>query len=273
MDAAASTRPPLTSLKLETTSEKVTEAPILRVTHPVDLSAKGGLLPVVVWANGGCLRSDVAWIPLFDRWASAGFVVLSLSVAGDDTELTSALTSTEKADHAALLDWAVQANASGPYAEKLDLSRIVIAGNSCGGVTSLEVASEDKRPAAVFVLSGSSAVGSVDTAIMERLQVPVAYVTGSLAEDVAAPNARDDYAAVKDDLPAMWISRKAGDHFTISSDPELQPQNAEIALNWMDLVLYGTRQAFETLTSPNVCDLCTPGDWTVMSKRIETLVK
>jgi hypothetical protein len=71
----------------------------------------------------------------------------------------------------------------------------------------------------------------------------------------------------------MIVNRREGDHQTVSTDEKILPEDAEIALNWMDLALYGTKQAYEALTSKNVCDKCTPGDWTLKSKHLETLVK
>ena len=264
---------PLTGLMYPTVQEKVTEAPTFRITRPMDLKQPGGPLPVIAWANGGCFRSDFTWQPLFDRWAGAGFVVLALTGTGGDDDLASMLDMTTKAEHRALVDWAIKANESGPYAGKLDLSRIVIAGNSCGGVTALQTAAEDKRAALVFVLSGSSAVGSVDKQIMQAISIPVGYITGSVAEDVAAPNAVDDYAAMKDGIPAMIVQRKTGDHVTVSTDEKVLPEDAEISLNWLDLGLYGTKQAFDALSSPNVCEHCTPGDWKLQGKHLDTLVK
>jgi predicted dienelactone hydrolase len=242
------------------------------VTRPADLAAPGRLLPVIVWANGGCLRSDFTWSPLFQRWAKAGFVVLSLTAEGGEDDILSMLSMTSKTEHAALIDWVIAQNASGPYAGKLDLERVVVAGNSCGGVTALEVAGEDDRLAAVFVLSGSSAIGSVNTEVMKNIKVPVGYVVGG-EEDIAGANAEGDYAALSDGIPAMIAHRFEGDHQTVSTDAMILPHDAEIALNFMDLALYGTKEAHTALTSPNVCDSCTPGHWKLESKNLETLVK
>jgi hypothetical protein len=270
----ASKREPLSGRMLETMQEFISEAPTFNITRPTDLKATGDLLPVVVWANGGCLRSDFSWFPLFERWAQAGFVVLSITGTGGPDDLAGMLSSTTKSEHGALIDQAVKANQSGPLAGALDLDRIVAAGNSCGGVTALELAAEDKRVAAVFVLSGSSAVGSVNTEVMNAISVPVGYITGSESEDVAAPNASDDYDAMQEGIPAMWMQRKSGDHLTVSTDEMILPQDAEIGLHWMDLALYGTKQALDTLTaSDKVCATCPAGDWKLKAKHLETLVK
>lgn len=50
------------------------------------------------------------------------------------------------------------------------------------------------------------------------------------------------------------------------------PEVAETALNWMDLTLYGTKEA-AALRSPNVCAKCTPGVWKLKSKNLEKLQK
>lgn len=269
-------RPVATSLSLPVSNEShAKDKPNFNITRPTELTASPGLLPVVVWANGGCVRSDFTWAPLFKRWASAGFVVLSLTSESTDQGLgglLSALNTTSKAEHKQLIDWVVAQNKTGPYAGKLDLERIIVAGNSCGGVTALEVAAEDDRLAGVFVLSGSSAVGSVDTKIMKAVKVPVGYIVGG-EEDIAGANAKGDYAAMSEGIPAMIVNRREGDHQTVSTDEKILPEDAEIALNWMDLVLYGTPAAYDALTSKNVCDNCTPGDWTLTSKNLEKLKK
>lgn len=279
VDAAtpsATARPVATSLSFPVTNEShAKDKPNFNITRPTDLNASEGLLPVVVWANGGCVRSDFTWAPLFKRWASAGFVVLSLTSESTDEGLgglLSALNTTSKVEHKQLIDWVVAQNKAGPYAGKLDLERVIVAGNSCGGVTALEVAAEDDRLAGVFVLSGSSAVGSVDKAIMGAVKVPVGYIVGG-EEDIAGANARGDYAALKEGIPAMIVNRREGDHQTVSTDEKILPEDAEIALNWMDLVLYGTPAAYDALTSKNVCDKCTPGDWTLTAKHLEKLKK
>lgn len=255
------------------TQEKVDEDLFFHVTRPEDLSQPGGLLPVIAWANGGCVRSDLAWQPILDRWASVGFVVLSLTGTGSDDDIASMLDTSSDVEHRALIDWAFKANESGPYAGTLDLDRIVLAGNSCGGVTALQAASKDDLAAAVFVLSGSSEVGSVNAEVMQAIGVPVGYVTGSPEEDVAAPNAQADYDAMKEGIPALLVQRETGDHFTVSTDEKVLPEDAEIAVHWLDLALYGNQAAYDMLTSAAVCSNCTPDVWNVKSKNLESLLK
>ncbi|MBN1653408.1 MAG: hypothetical protein JXA30_06490 [Deltaproteobacteria bacterium] len=267
-------RPTATSLSLPTIMETPGVAPYFNIYRPEDLEAAvaetAGLLPVIVWANGGCLRSAFTWEPLYKRWASAGFVVLAFDVGPDGNPIM--MTSVD--DQIALVDWALEeAQKQGsPYAGKLDTSRIVAAGNSCGGVTALGVAAKDERVAAVFVLSGSSALGTTDVNVMGAITVPVGYAEGG-AEDISRAAATADYEALPEGIPAMIVARSTGDHMTISTDPTALAQEAEMSLNWLDLCLYGTHEAYDALTSPNICTGCEPGLWTLTSKNIEKLKK
>ena len=124
----------------------------------------------------------------------------------------------------------------------------------------------------MFVLSGSSSVFGADTAVINAITAPVGYAVGG-SDDIAGANASADYAELEAGIPAMIVSRSSGDHMTVSTDPEILPEVAEIALNWMDLALNGTQEAADALNSQNVCDSCTPGVWMLQSKNLETLLQ
>lgn len=269
---AATTRRHAATLTFPTSREDPGVAPWFKVYRPADLDAAvkitGGALPVVVWANGGCLRAAAAWEPLYERWAAGGFVVIALDTAPGGN----AFAGTTVADHGALVDWVVaQATTAGsPYAGKLDTTRIAAAGNSCGGVTALGLAAGDPRVRSVFVLSGSSALAATDANVMRAISAPVGYVVGGF-EDIAAGSAAADYDALPAGVPGMLVSRSSGDHVLVSTDATILAQEAEIALNWMDLCLYGTAEAFTRLTSATVCAGCATGVWTLKSKNLASL--
>jgi hypothetical protein len=74
-------------------------------------------------------------------------------------------------------------------------------------------------------------------------------------------------------VPAMIVSRFKGPHQMVSTNKTVLPEVAEIALNWMDLALYGTQAAYDALTSDNVCVNCTPEHWFLTAKNLETLLQ
>jgi hypothetical protein len=266
--APASTRPLASTRKLPTTMENPGVAPYFNVWRPTDLNAVEGKLPVFVWNNGACSRNDGVFKALFEKWASGGWVVLSLTSGGGGS------SSTSIADQKGLIDWVVeQADmAGGEYNGKLDLERITAGGNSCGGITALGLAAEDDRVAGIFVLSGSSGMGGANTTVTSAIKIPVSYVVGG-DEDIARANAEADYEAFADGIASMIVSRSSGDHLMISNNADVMVDAADMSLNWLDLTMYGLKGALDALNSPTVCEGCESGLWTLKAKNLESLVK
>lgn len=266
--APASARPLASTLKLATMKESHAVAPFFNIWRPTDLTKVEGKLPIFVWNNGACSRNDAVFKPLFDKWASGGWIILSLTSGGGGS-------STTQADHKALVDWVVaEATKDGsPYKDKLDLDHITAGGNSCGGITALGLAAADKRVTAVWVLSGSTGMGGANTMVTNAIKIPVAFMCGG-TEDIARANLEADYAAFGAGIPALMVERSSGDHLTLSNlSGDIGPQAAEVSLNWLDLTTYGLQPALDALNAPTVCTGCMSGLWKMTSKNLETLVK
>ncbi len=107
---------------------------------------------------------------------------------------------------------------------------------------------------------------------MGKINVPVGYVIGGPG-DIAGQPARNDYAALPEGVPAMVVNRREGQHQTVSTEVPILEEVADISFHWMDLALNGTAASYEELMTPDVCSDCTPGDWTLTSKHLETLLK
>jgi predicted dienelactone hydrolase len=243
-------------------------APFFNIWRPTDLTKIDGKLPIFVWNNGACSRNDAVFKPLFDKWASGGWIVLSLTSGGGGS-------STTQADHKALVDWVVAeaAKADSPYKDKLDIGHIAAGGNSCGGITALGLAAADTRVTAVWVLSGSTGMGGANTMVTNAIKIPVAFMCGG-TDDIARANLEADYAAFGAGIPAMMVERSSGDHLTLSNlSGDIAGQAAEVSLNWLDLTTYGPQGALDALKSPTVCTGCMAGLWKMTSKNLETLVK
>ncbi len=262
---------PAISRNLPTTKEQSAELPDYNIYRPTNIDATGAPLPLIVWANGGCVRYDAVWESLLDSWAGAGFVAVAPTIPADGEDPRTDLTSVE--DQAMAIDWAYAENAreGSPYAGHFDLDSIVAAGNSCGGIVALNLASRDSRVSAVFVLSGSSTIpGSPEeaaAAIMGNILVPVGYAVGG-PEDIASANARQDYALLPAGVPGYLARRSEGDHRTVSTDPGILEEVAQISTNWIDFTLYGNPQVRQTLQE-NPCASCDPGVWTIDAKNLD----
>lgn len=261
------------SRALPTTVEKLPELPGFAIYRPTDLDATGSPMPVIAWGSGGCVRFDSLWQPLLDRWAGAGFIVVAISLPAGVSDPRDAPPFTVD-DQAKAIDWAfAAASAPGPYRGHLDLDRVVAAGNSCGGVTALQLAARDKRVNAVFVLSGSSVLPgsprSAAAAIMGTIHVPVGYITGG-PDDISRPNVAQDYSLVPPGVAAYVAHRSIGDHVTVSTHKDVLIEDAEVSIKWIDFSLYGDATTRERLvTTP--CGSCAPGTWSVESKDLDTV--
>lgn len=256
-----------------TTVETAADLPGYNIYRPADMKAAGTPLPIVVWANGGCVRYDRTWKILLERWAGAGFFVISIAESDstiNDPEARRRRSTPD--DQAAAIDWAFKANGSsnGPYAGMLDTDRIVAAGNSCGGITSLALAGKDPRVRSVFVLSGSSigpgATREAAAKVINKVSVPVGFVVGG-SEDVAHDQADQDYDLLADGLAGMVAGRASGNHVTVSTDQKILVDAAKIGINWIRFTLYGDAAAKEALTG-NPCGECEPGLWSVKTKNL-----
>lgn len=265
------------------------------VYRPRDLMARKKPAPVIAWGNGGCMKFDFMSAALVQRWAAAGYVVVTFN----DPEAMSALpgaggapsappgsagsrpstmpnmaalsagVDAQTASQVRMLDWAEQANAKGGiYAGKLDTKRMVVAGNSCGGITAVNASWRDPRPKSIFIVSGAANMPNVTEERRKtdagRIAIPVLYIVGG-AEDIARKPVEAEYAALRSSLPAVLVRRSSGDHLKISNDPAVQVEEAAIGLNWFKATLYGDRAAARELAARG-CAACDPAVWSVENR-------
>jgi dienelactone hydrolase len=256
---------------LATTVEQPPDLSGYHVYRPKDLPATGRL-PVIVWANGGCVRYDQVWAPLLESWARSGFVVIAIATPPGTDPRTASISTPD--DQARAIDWAAAADAQrdGTYAGHLDLHQVVAAGNSCGGITTLTLAARDPRVRAAFVLSGSSVPpgGTRDAAaaIMGKIHVPVGYTNGG-PEDISTNYIAQDLAVMAPGVPRYWARRATAAHEVVSTDPAILAEVGEISTNWIDFSLNGGPRLRQRL-SDNPCSTCAPGTWTVTSANLDS---
>jgi predicted dienelactone hydrolase len=253
--------------RLATVVEQPADLPGYNVYRPKDLNATGSPLPVIVWANGGCVRYDKVWAPLLEAWARSGFVVIAITTPPAADPRTAGTSTADDQAHA--IDWAAAANRqdTGQYAGRLDLHKVVAAGNSCGGITTLALTARDPRVRAAFVLSGSSVPpgGTRDAAAatMGKIHVPVGYVNGG-TEDISTNYISQDLDVMAPGVPRYWVHRATGAHRDVSTDPAILTDVGEISTNWIDYSLGGNPRLRTTLLH-DPCATCPPGTWTPTS--------
>ena len=170
---------------------------------PQDLSpfGKKNRLPVLVWGNGACTNSPWEHYKFLNEIASHGFLVIATGYIPMEEQPYRGPMSTS-AQQIESIDWAIAQNAdkNSPYYGRIDVEHIAAAGMSCGGLQTLDNATDPRLSTIMICNSGlfinpGMAVPNMPMPSKERLQeitVPVIYILGG-PEDIAYENGMDDF--------------------------------------------------------------------------------
>lgn len=257
----------------EIAGTQISELPGFTLYRLSDGAEPTGPAPVIIWGNGACSLDHRRWLPIIRRLANDGYVVLATGRPGavPANEDGGAQPRYTDADLERAVDWAHAANATGngPYAGSFDLEKLALAGNSCGGITSVALASRDARIHSIFILSGGSigpfAERADKAAVMGTIRAPLLYVVGG-QEDFAHDPAFVDFDLLPDGTPMAIIARNAGDHGFVSVTPAIVTQAAEMASLWFAGTLHGDGAAIDYLTN-SVCSTCAPDVWSMEKQK------
>ena len=129
-------------------------------------------LPVLVWGNGGCINRGTMFEKALTEIASHGYVVIA---NGGTSSISFGQTTSKMLIES--FDWIEKNARSGSYAGKIDPSKIVVAGQSCGGLEAVEV-SNDRRIIATGIFNSGLLNPTRDGAWIRRLTKPIFYFLG-----------------------------------------------------------------------------------------------
>ncbi|WP_019929603.1 S9 family peptidase [Nocardia sp. BMG111209] len=214
--------------------------------------------PVLIWGEGGCVARNSLYVDFLSTVAARGIVVI-------DNSDPDGIAPLDQTAMNASVDWAVAENGrpDGPYSGRLDAGHIAVAGWSCGGLQSYELAVSRPEIATVGILNSGQI--AVDQSQLDRLRVPVLYLLGG-PTDIAYENGVRDFGQLPPDLPAFLGSSDTG-HFGTYFQPGGGAYAALLG-NWIRWRIAGDPDAGRTFTGP-ACGLCTTPGWTVRRRNIE----
>jgi hypothetical protein len=232
--------------------------PTHTVFRPQNLEKFGSTnkLPVIAWGNGACANSPWGHINFLSEVSSHGFLVIAIGPMpavgqkNDDVKSTSGQ----------LLDavnWAIAQNSDkkSPYYQKIDINKIAVSGMSCGGLQTLEVAS-DPRVSTIIVCNsgifktpgnGRSAMPELTKANLKKIHTPTLYLLGG-EKDIAYGNGMDDYQQINH-VPVFVANMDVGHAGTYA-----QPHGGEfatVATAWYKWQLKGDKEAGKMFTGSN----------------------
>ena len=236
---------------------------------PQDLSpfGKKNLLPVLVWGNGACTNSPWEHYKFLNEIASHGFLVIATGYIPMEEKPYRGPMSTS-AQQIESIDWAIAQNADkeSPYYGRIDVDHIAAAGMSCGGLQTLDNATDPRLTTIMICNSGlfinpGTAVPNMPMPNKERLQeikVPVIYILGG-PEDIAYENGMDDFHRLVN-VPAFAANYPVGHGGTYRQD-----HGGEFtvpALAWLQWRLKGDAEAAKLFQGAD-CGLANREGWTI----------
>lgn len=248
------------------------------IYRPANLAALGKKkLGILLWGNGGCTDDGSSARLHLEEIASHGYLaiapgmILSGPSAPANAKAPDFMT-TRGADVVKGLDWALAENKRkrSPYYGRIDPRAVAISGHSCGGIISIQMASDPRIKAIIIHNSGvfpnrpERPQLITDKAWLKGLHTPILYAIGN-PSDVGYPVAQDDFARI-DHVPVFLASLKSVGHGGTFSQAN-GGIAAQVALAWLEWQLRGDKRAARLFVG-SACGLCSDPNWSVQRKGI-----
>jgi|CXWL01.1.fsa_nt_gi dienelactone hydrolase len=273
--------------------------PTHTVYRPADLAQLGSTrLPIIAWGNGACVNAGNRFRHFLTEVASHGYLIVALGPVGarvleDGPDIPTGVAGAPPAPAPAraggpppgpatkfvqltyALDWAIAENTrrGSKYLGKLDTTKVVVMGQSCGGVQAIAASTD---PRVTLTVAWNSGLVSNSTPLMEdvskdtlaKLHAPIAYFTGGPG-DVAYPNADDDFKrlAAEGKLPVIQAYKDGLPHNGTYRE-ENGGELGKIAVSYLAWRLKGDETAGRMFKGAN-CGLCSMPGWHVNQSKID----
>jgi hypothetical protein len=223
---------------------------------------KEGKLPVLVWANGGCMNSSIHHERLLTEIASQGYIIVAIGqLQMTIKERKQEHTADEKLLEA--IDWiTVQGSTKGSdYYKNVDLNKMAAGGQSCGGAQTMRIAGDVRIKTYMMFNAGMGdmTMAGASSESLGKLNGETIYIVGG-ESDVATKNALLDYERINRVPVAFANLLDCGHGGTFAK--EYGGAYAKMALDWLDWQFKGRDNSAIFLKN----DLSKYPGWTMKAK-------
>jgi len=244
-------------------------------SHTIYMPKGSGKVPVLVWSSGGCMKDGGRQhLPALQELTAHGVMIIAMGVlsgAGKGGKGKGRYVDLEKRQNGMGANIALQTEAfgwleknagKGKYA-RVDLERVGVAGQSCGGLESYNAAKN--KLVKVLGIFNSGMFG--DTPVVKGMKLPTFYFLGG-SSDIAYAQGEADFKRLPKSTPTWKGNLPVGHMATYS-----QPKGGKFGVamwKWLDWTLRGNTSsaAFFTGTGAGTAK----GDgWTTESRALDGL--
>jgi len=238
-------------------------------------------LPLVIFGNGGCANTSVFFERFLNEIASFGYVVVAVGPYQESREAAEAdEEASEWTDYHLLInamdlmEKAVR-NEKSVFYQSVDMDRVAVMGQSCGGLQALAVSGDPRVKTTICLNSGVITPTEeqkqrnlnlvIDKSALTKLHAPILYLIGG-KEDIAYENALDDFSRI-DNVFAVIATDDSGHMGTYAE--EFGGVYGQLALRWLEWQLHEEEWA-ESVFVGEECICAYPG-WDAQFKNREKL--
>ncbi len=240
---------------------------VYRPAMMAQATRRGGKLPVVVFANGGCNDTSITHERVLSDIASYGYIVIAIGSMQWDLKDRKINHTPDGKLLTDAIDWIIaqNSNPNSAYYQQVDTEKIALGGQSCGGAQLLTVANDSRVRTYVMFNTG---MGDMEMAgaskkSLKSYHAPVLYIIGD-TDDIAYANAEKDYKRIKH-VPVAFANLTHGGHMGTFAE-EFGGSFSKMALKWLDWQLKGKTENATIYQQSQLADF---PNWTMKAKNFK----
>ncbi|KAF1991466.1 hypothetical protein K402DRAFT_323048 [Aulographum hederae CBS 113979] len=209
----------------------------------------GMKMPIIGWAEGGCGSGGLMFKNFMTELASHGYMIIANGAPATANAAKTASTSqaywiTEG------INWVVQSAEKKEFKDKygeVDLEKIAVAGQSCGGLEAYSASYADERVKQT-VLFNSGCLTPSKQEFLPLIKAPVSYFLGGVT-DVGYQNGNYDFSVLSKRLPGLVASLDVGH---LSTYWQFQGGAVgKVAVQFFNAVMKDDKQAQDLFKNPD----------------------